>query len=179
MQLCVEKGLDAKSEAAIAQCDIKQFYDFLSPIRLAHWIIEKGGSPALANAVVKLHCVPTIVIAAKGTSCTIGLRSRGVLTGTRSANTLGRVPMIDFADKHPQEIIANGFKTDSSIAGLSSFVDNLLAIGHSIHSVTSILDTCCAFLARQWALTVEDSTKEVRLALHIPTRSMERPLGQR
>ena len=42
LQLVIEKGLDLKSKASIAQADIRSYYDFFPILRICCWLLKRG-----------------------------------------------------------------------------------------------------------------------------------------
>ena len=42
LHLVVEKGLDMKSKASIAQMDIRAFYDSMRMLKICRWLVSQG-----------------------------------------------------------------------------------------------------------------------------------------
>jgi len=99
LSLVLEKGGDLHGRAAVAQADIRQYYDNLRPLLLYRWLRKRAVDPRLCLTFLRLHCLPSIQVAVGQAACTIAARSCGVLTGSRSATIAGRVPLLDVAEK--------------------------------------------------------------------------------
>ena len=60
LSLIIKKGLDDKSNACIAQSEIKQFYNHIRVIDIAEWIVRHFGHQDLASTFVRIHSCPSI-----------------------------------------------------------------------------------------------------------------------
>ena len=67
--LVVEKGLDIKSQAAIAQADMEKYYYHLNPVAIARYLISRGCDVSLACSCVKAQMLPSVTLAVLGGVC--------------------------------------------------------------------------------------------------------------
>ena len=93
VQLLMEKGLDRKSNAALAQGDIKRYFDHLPLVRICRFLVAKGVDKRLMSAIMRHQLLIRLKIERGGTSLFIGFRSSGGITGSTLALTLSRVPV--------------------------------------------------------------------------------------
>ena len=124
LTLVLEKGNDLHGQAAVAQADVKQYYDNLRPIHVLRWLRRNEVNLPLRMTFLRLHCLPLIRIAVGQSECSIRRRCSGVLTGTRSAAEAGRIPLLDIACRlHTWAPLS--FSVPSLHCCLGTFVDNL------------------------------------------------------
>ena len=166
----IEKGLDDNSMAAIAQSDVKQFYDFIRPLDIFRWFVQKGGFIGAAYTFLRLHSVVQVALHAGSAIARIEGRCVGVLTGTRSAGTAGRIPILDCAMARLPAWVHRCYRIPGHAFALASFVDNLFATGFDAESAISILDDAEQYLGEKWRLKIGQDSKIV-----LPARGCERP----
>ena len=58
----IEKGCDDGGCAAVAQSDIKQFYDYIRPVMIVAWLRQNGLLEADCVRFRRLHCLPTVIL---------------------------------------------------------------------------------------------------------------------
>ena len=94
LSLVIEKGMDDHSQASIAQNHIKAYFDMVPPGRLAKVLMSLGVEQVLAVAIVRLHTgcdtAPRVLLKIGSAYAAIGRRSRGFLTGSKTAALLTR-----------------------------------------------------------------------------------------
>ena len=47
LQGVIEKGLDSFGQSAVAQMDIKRFYDSIKPLRIYRYLVRNGADPTV------------------------------------------------------------------------------------------------------------------------------------
>ena len=95
LQGVIEKGLDSHGSAAIAQMDIKRYYDSIPVLRIYRYLVNRGCDQSAAVCLLRLHTCPEVFLSFGGACTSIQGRTVGALTGTRTAGLLGRVPVED------------------------------------------------------------------------------------
>ena len=60
LQGVIDKGLDSHGHAAIAQMDIKKYYDSISIIKAFQYLVSRGGRHASAACLLRLHYCLTV-----------------------------------------------------------------------------------------------------------------------
>ena len=148
----LEKGADEFGEAAVAQGDIKQFYDHIQPLKVAKWLSDNGLPWAESLTFLRLHSLPSIRLSVGQSFSKINDRTCGVLTGSRSAVAAGRVPVLDVALRRVHVWNQLAYRTDSRAFALAVFVDNLFSTGRDAWSATSIIDDAAVHLKQHWGL---------------------------
>ena len=98
--LAIEKGLDHFDEAAAAVADVRAFYDSLSPLLIARWLLDRGVPDILCGAFLRIHVIPRIRVQLDKTVFFLRARACGLLTGTRTANVAARIPIADACAEH-------------------------------------------------------------------------------
>ena len=159
----VEKTLDMHSHGCIAAADIMAYFDHLDPLRIARWLLKENFPPHLVAALLRLHCLPQITLSVSRTSSPFCIRYRtnGFFTGTRTAGTASRIPLLDAALSRLR--IWN--ETSACYNGVSfslvSFVDNVFTTGHDAFDATSILNDLERHLSNKWRLKFGGDSKEI------------------
>ena len=94
IQMCFEKGLDLKGRVASADMDIANFYDSVCPIILTRWAVAAGMPKTLVASCLRALVCPTISLTVGNVSFVVRPRIRGLFTGSRLANAIGRIPCL-------------------------------------------------------------------------------------
>ena len=160
VSLAIEKGLDNQDEGAIAVADVKSYYDSLSPFLICTWLISRGAPVAVAAAFLRLHVVPAVRIKFDIVQFQLRERTRGLLTGTRSANIASRIPIGDACLALAPKLLLLGYKTPHATLAVSSWVDNLTAIARDVEGACQILELIREFLRQHWKLEYKASSLE-------------------
>ena len=137
LTMVLEKGADLHGKAAVAQADIKQYYDNLRPLLLARWLRQTSVDLGLCMTLLRMHTLPTLEISVGQATSRISGRCFGVLTGTRSAAVGGRVPLLDVAAARLRTWSHLSFITPLLSFCLGTFVDNLFATGSDPRSAVA------------------------------------------
>ena len=160
LQCCIEKSLDLRSQGAIAQGDIQQFYDSLPMLKIFEWLIQADAGDALAAAVMRHQLVGTVFICLPAAIVTAAVHSRcvGGLTGSRVAGAGGRIPV--------EQTIADRCRhwAKWSFAGritMSVYIDNLYSASNSAHGAVSIIQDAEEYLQDNWDLKIKPDSKIV------------------
>ena len=160
-QMFVEKGLDSHSVGGLAAADIARFYDGASALKVVEWLIGRGFHPRLAILYVRMHGETNIRLTVGSISSTIGHRSIGLLTGSRSANSGARAVMIDAVLAVQHEIEPLCFVSQSlKLIGIASFVDNLFAFGPTASNAIRILQLVEIYISNKWHLSFGPDSKQ-------------------
>jgi len=159
LQGVIEKGLDSHGQAAIAQMDIKRYYDSLPILRIFRYLVGRGCSTPALGCLLRLHCCPPVSLSWGIASTTVEGRSVGALTGTRTAGLLGRVPVEDVILQRHQVWERWGFKTSTDVLALATYVDNIFSAGTSAEDAVAILKDCEHHLFQSWNLKIGADSK--------------------
>lgn len=159
-QLVIEKGLDARSQGAVAQSDIKGYYDTLCPLRVAQWLTARGLPEAVALAFLRLHTLPACYGELCGVPVELAGRTRGMWTGSRTAVAAGRVPIIDLVLQRCGAWTTHGFGIEGPCLTFAAYVDNLVAYSWSAGGARAILNDAEAHLAVRWGLSIKPTSRE-------------------
>ena len=150
--------------AAVAQADIKQYYDNLRPLLIYRCLRQYGVQQGLCSTLLRLHCLPSLCIAVGHSQCEIVGRCFGVLTGTRSAAVMGRIPLADVAMRRMHVWRQLAFRAPGVNCCLGTFVDNLFTAAHDPHSAVEILRDAEVELQQRWRLHFGEDSKLVMSA---------------
>jgi len=173
LQAIIEKGLDSHGQSAIAQMDIKRFYDSVLMLRVHRYLVHRGFNARLAACLLRLHVCPAVIITFAKCQVEIINRTIGVLTGTRTAGLLGRIPVEDVIQKRHHIWEQYCFKTDDHAFSLATFVDNLFSTGHSVEEAVAILQDCELHLQLAWGLSIGRDSKSFMAARGAPAPDPE------
>lgn len=175
-RLFVEKGLDDASRGAVLQSDVAAFYyDNIDVVRALLVAQAMGAQPALVAAAARHQLLPRIVLATAGSDgAHVRSRTRGALTGSRTAGALGRFVVREMAlHVRATRPSAAVLLPDVGPAALATYVDNLLIIAPDASVAEATLESCREFLSRAWGLLLPDDATEIlvpRGAAITPTR---------
>ena len=136
----------------MAQADVQGYYDNLEPLRLARWLEAHGATRALGAAVVRTQLLPVVTLAAGGVATALGVRTRGSLTGSRLAGTLGRVPVETAAVAVEKQTRHRHWILRGSRFNIATYVDNTYTIAQSRRDAEIILEQVEARLKEDWNL---------------------------
>ena len=139
--MVIERGLDADNGTAIGQRDIQSYFDALPIMAIASWMVERGAPPADVAAIVRFQMMPAVRLhIGDGASVTIRNRSRGGLTGTRTALVMARIPVEATVSALYQQLRHFGIPVaDGGSLLVSTYVDNFYVVAptqaFTIHSL--------------------------------------------
>ena len=153
--------------------DIKRFYDSILMLRIHRYLLHRGCDFRLAACLLRLHMCPAVLITFANCEVGIGSRTVGVLTGTRTAGLLGRIPVEDVIQKRHHIWEQYCFKTDHDALALATYVDNLFSTGRSVGEAVAILQDCELHLQSAWGLSIGGDSKSFMAARGAPAPDPE------
>ena len=168
--LALERGLDSKSEMAVAQQDIEKYYDNLVVLRVARWLALRQGCIELVATLVAMHSCPCIILKVGGQNAVFNGRAVGMFTGSRSAAAAGRFPLLDVAFLRLSHWQQFGLKLEACTLGIATFVDNIFTIASTPESAVNILDDCAQYLLSRWGLRIGEDSREYITCKGYPKR---------
>eukprot|EP00969_Alexandrium_andersonii_P021805 954426-Alexandrium_andersonii.AAC.1 len=62
-------------------------------VRIHEWLKRHQFPPAVATAILRLHAMPKLSLRIGSVTMDTGRRTRGALTGTRTAGLVGTIPV--------------------------------------------------------------------------------------
>ena len=160
IQLVVEKSLDRKSQGAVAQADIRTYYDRIPMVRIAYFLLHAGVSPLLVGAILRHQLLPSVELGEAGMAARINVRSKGGLTGSRVAGACGRIPVEDTLKMLDRECSHLGFRVGSGVLTVSSYIDNLYAVSDSLFGAISLMKRAEQHLLTRWDLDFKPDSKK-------------------
>ena len=164
--IAVERGLDARGHVAVAQADVEKYYDNLCPLRIAAWLVSRFSAyipeaMGIASTFLMLHALPQITLSIGSATAPPLRRTRGVLTGSRSAAAAGRIPPFDVASERSATWTGLGLRLPGLRTGIITYVDNVLALGPTAAAATACIEDFDVGLRRRWGLTLSAESREV------------------
>ena len=161
LQLVVEKGMDLKSKASIAQADVSSYYDNLPVLRIVMWLLARGVERPLLACIVRHQLCSQIKIVRGVVSFVVASRSCGGLTGSTVALTLARIPVESaFLELAPTNRL-KGFAVGSTRLVFASWVDNIYAAAHTPEDACDLVSSVFKHLSVVWNLQVKDKSAVV------------------
>ena len=159
--LVMEKSLDAHSEGAVAQADVKGFFDNLPVLRILSWLKKKGADVGLLGALGR-HQLLTVVRIYVGTSCAdVDGRSSGGLTGSLIALLLARIPIESSFDELEVSLRPSGFPVSHTKLLAAAYIDNVYAASRFVSGATLNIELFVKHLKDTWGLDVKPKSKIV------------------
>ena len=157
----IEKSLDCHSHGAIAQSDIRQFYDSLSLVLVYHWLIEHSVPEVLAGSILRYQRLASARIQVGAATAYIPHRTIDCLTGSRTAGFVARIPVEHMVVKRHLHWEQWGFGTPYVVLSMATYVDNLFVAGKSSMAASQILDDAEQYLLQKWNLAIKPSSRAV------------------
>ena len=168
----VEKSMDDFSRGAWASMDVRAYYDNLDLLLVAKWVVSAEVPRCgrdIAAAVLRWQLLPSVIIDASIATVVIRHRTKGGLTGSRSAGAMGRIPVESSMCKI-SPAVRNWSYHLGTARGWSgaSFVDNLFTFSHSVGGSLMVAAELERVLANDWRLQIKDGSKEVLVCAGAP-----------
>ena len=160
----IEKALDDHSQGCIATADIAAFFDNLDPLKVCRWLQANGLPSSLCGALLRLHVLPRCCLSVSGVPGNLIARTCGFLTGTRTAGTSARIPLLDAALHRLDLWNQLSVSYNGTNFSVTSFVDNVFAASRNVVDATAVLEDLEDFLRQRWHLTFGDDSREILLA---------------
>lgn len=134
IQVAVEKMLDVKSVGAVLQADVARYYDSISVLLCCYKLLKIGVDKGLVAGLCRLQLMPVVILHVLSATARVDQRTNGSITGTRTAGTLGQIPVESVCRDNAQVLSGLGFQAGGSIITAMSWVDNVYALGRTSSS---------------------------------------------
>ena len=92
-------------------------------------------------------------------SCSISKRTAGSITGSRTAGTLGRVPLESVFRNNEADLEKLGFCTERSAITAMAWVDNIYVFGRTASTAMRAMKIIEAELVKEWSLALKPDSK--------------------
>lgn len=164
VSLLLEKGLDLQGQTAVASADIRQFFDHIDILRALQRLQVRQKRPGLAKAILRHQSNRALRVSLGSSEAQIAPRPIGALTGSRTAMSLGRIPVCDVLNQALPELrkramsIGTGPKSVASI-----YVDNLWTAAAKANDAIRNLEVIEAQLAERWNFHIKVGSEELIL----------------
>ena len=129
----------------------------------ASWMVERGAPPADVAAIVRFQMMPAVRLhIGDGASVTISNRTRGGLTGTRTALVLARIPVEATVSSVHQQLKPYGIKVNNGGSlVVATYVDNFYVVAPSQAFAIHCLEVIEDVLVQQWGLEIKQSSRQL------------------
>ena len=159
--IIIERSLDNMSQATISQQDVKQYYDYLQPLKIADWIHSVMHDVELAATLLRIHVCPLIILQVASFEAVFKHRTVGMCTGSRSAGAAGRLPLLEAADSRMPVWETKCFHQCGRPFALATFVDNLIVPALTPQDAIYVQNDIAAHLLSRWGLLIGRDSKEL------------------
>ena len=163
--MVLERGLDHASAFAIAQFDVRQYFDNLPTVCACLFLLAHGLALVWVATAVRCQLLPVVVLEVLpgGPAARVSGRTRGCLTGSRLAMALCRIPIESMlCVLHPSRYwaeraidIGQGVRLSSS-----AYVDNLYFAGRTAHCAVEMARSAAQHLRTVWSLEPKPDSEE-------------------
>ena len=156
--LCLERGRDHKDQCGASQGDIEAFFDSVSPVLVARFLLGRGVESSLVAGMLFFSLLTKVVLRTGEAQYTLKARTKGSLTGTRIASSMAKIIIADCLLK----CHASGQVHFLSAAPPLSFcvwVDNIYAVADTAHRAVCNLELIETILEADWHLKIKSSSK--------------------
>ena len=158
----IEKSLDDRSRGALAQSDIRSFYDNNDLLLCTQWLLSRCG-PALDRAVVvaalRWQLLPEVDVDINIGMFAAPSRTGGSVTGSRVAGALGRIPVEDSLRECAPLLARYAWQAGPRAFAVGVFVDNLFSVSQSLGGALRIQQGLAEVLRRKWRLSIKPSSR--------------------
>ena len=164
LQSVIEKGVDSFGNAAVAQYDIKKYYDSLPVLRIVLWLISRGAQRGHAVCLLRHQMCPVVLLCTGMVQLEIKARTIGGLTGSRTAGMLGRIPVESTIAERHTHWRKHGFAAGSNVLCICTYVDNLFSASKTLDGAISILEDFETHLNEKWDLRIKQNSRACMVA---------------
>jgi len=176
--LALERGSDCRGAVSCSQADVEKYFDSMSPLLTARWMVGRGFSRPLAAAIVTAQLSPAVRLDVASADFTEQDRTLGGLTGTRLAGSLGRVIMAETLQACESSLGAWALDIGHCKVAASSWIDNIYCLSASPGGATKMMTIISRHLEHQWHLKLKPSSRLIIQARGAPAWT-EVPQGWR
>ena len=155
----LERFDDDGGRGAVAQADVKHFYDSIDCVLIGQWMLRAGAPPWMVAAILVLQMNVKIVLQLDGASRELKERFVGCLTGSRVAGVCGLLIVRDCMIAHAR--LRDCFNFHGFRFGLASWVDNMYSLGRSASEAVEKLEVFEVLLQGRWRLCFKDVSRQV------------------
>ena len=159
VSLLLQKGADDRGRAGVSQADVEQYYDRISPLRVARFLMARHCPAWLVGAVTIMQLCVRLNFSMGGELTTLAPRTSGSLTGSRVAGCLGRIIMNDCMLHSVRARTLMPFMADSQAVAFACWVDNVYAAGSSAEACVSNMRVFESRLVDFWGLRFKPDSK--------------------
>jgi hypothetical protein len=164
--MVLEKSMDDMSQGVVIQADVEKYYDQLPLWKCLDALALRGLDARTAAACVRLNWQSSVLLCALGSQVAILPRSRGALTGSRSAVMLGKVPVETAVAKLAGAWVAKkwAWGLDGDTVSSAIYVNNVWLFSRTSGAALRMMKELQAELMDEWALKFKDDSKEIMVA---------------
>ena len=160
--LTIEKGLDMRSSAAVAQMDIQTYFDHLPLLLICRWCERQGFDTSIIAAATSLQLFVLVLFWVGSASALVGCRTRGGFTGANLALNLSRILVESAIRALLPQLQPLGFEiTETYSIAVAVWIDNVYTFSESATDATALADLIQAYLRDQWRLRIKPSSKQI------------------
>jgi hypothetical protein len=164
--MILEKSMDDMSQGVVIQADVEKYYDQLPLWKCLDALALRGLDARTAAACVRLHWQSAVHLCALGSQVAIRPRSRGALTGSRSAVMLGKVPVETAVARLASAWVAKkwAWGLDGDTVSSAIYVDNVWLFSRTSGAALCMMKELQSELMEEWALKFKEESKEIMVA---------------
>ena len=151
IHLALDRGLDLMSDCAVAQADVRTYFDKLPITSLALWLEQKGFSKASIACVLRQQMIIQVCVRFKHCPVTPFIKNRAIggLTGSRVALALSRIPIATLFESLYETHACFAFQGRLFAA---SWIVNLFFVSNTAFNAIQTAEKAALFLKQQWGL---------------------------
>ena len=159
VHIAVEKMLDCKSRGAIAQGDIRRFYDSIPCLRAIRDMVSHGCHAGTAVATLRHQLMMCVWLTHDTSKIALPTRTVGALTGSRSAGAIGRYIVQSTCAGMIGLIAQLRFRGPERCIGILTWVDNLYFLGKSGQAAIDLMLRFDECLSSAWGLQLKNGSQ--------------------
>ena len=138
-----------------------KFYDMIRPSLLMQFLSVREVDLGVIAALLRLQYCVAIALDIGGQVVLRPRRTRGLLTGTRTAVTLGRIPVEDCLSVCLEQWQRAGFEAEGGFLTVATWVDNLFTVGPTAYCAVSLLEDLESEFEHRWSLKYGATSKQL------------------
>jgi hypothetical protein len=155
----LEKGNDDFGNAAVAETDVASFYDSIALQPILEWCTAHNIPRCLVGPALRMQSFVPVRLQCGNLWATPNERSLGVLTGTRIAGVLGKIPIRETIQALRPELDKLGFATPRVTLTVATWVDNLISVAASAERALRMQVLIESYLCEKWGLRIKERSR--------------------
>jgi hypothetical protein len=161
VHLLLEKSHDSRAHGAVGEQDIRTFYDSVSLHLTTMYLLQNGCPPDIVGPLLRLQLLPKVFLRVGNAEFETGPRSAGVMTGTRCAGEIGRIPVEETLAATFPLLQRLGFQAGERKICVATYIDNIFTFSTGTAGAIQMAQAVADRLLQRLRLQIKDGGRAV------------------